>query len=161
MVENALDTAEITLTKKTSAFKDKLVRVAVAVILCDEKDAVNREFKSVIVARRPQKLHQGGLLEFPGGKIEAEETAERALCRELYEELGIDVLRSPKTPLTQIEHHYPDQSVYLEVWTINGYRGKATGQEGQEVFKIALDELDHRDFPAANMKIIDQLREKH
>ena len=134
------------------------IRVAVAVILCDEKDAGNRVFKSVIVARRPQHLHQGGLLEFPGGKIEPEETVERALCRELYEELGIDVLRSPKSPLTLIEHHYEDKSVYLDVWTVDGYRGKATGQEGQQVFKIAIEELDYRDFPAANMKIIDQLR---
>jgi 8-oxo-dGTP diphosphatase len=137
------------------------IRVAVAVILCDEKDAGNKIIKSVIVARRPEHLHQGGLLEFPGGKIGPEETVERALCRELYEELGIDVLRSPKYPLTQIEHHYPDKSVFLDVWTVDGYRGKATGLEGQEVFKIAIDELDYRDFPAANVKIIDQLRNSH
>jgi len=139
--------------------EEKKVRVAVAVILCDEKDATNRAFKSVVVSRRPQHVHQGGKLEFPGGKIEPEETVERALCRELYEELGIDVLQSPKSRLTQIEHQYPDKAVFLDVWTINGYRGKATGLEGQEVLKIAVEELDYRDFPAANVGIIEQIRE--
>jgi len=140
---------------------ESIVRVAVAVILCDEKDAGNRAFKSVVVSRRPDNVHQGGKLEFPGGKIESEESVERTLCRELYEELGIDVLRSPKRRLTQIEHHYPDKSVLLDVWTVIGYRGRAIGLEGQEVFKIAVDELDYRDFPAANGQIIEQLRDLH
>ena len=136
---------------------EQQMHVAVAVILCDEKDAVNQIQKSVLVARRPKHLHQGGLLEFPGGKIEPDESVEQALCRELYEELGVDVLQSHKMPLVRIEHRYPDRQVFLDVWTINGYRGKAVGQEGQEIFKIPLVELDPRDFPAANFEIIDHL----
>ena len=61
------------------------VHVAVGVIFNPQQD-------HILIAKRPQHLHQGGLWEFPGGKVSLGETVEQALKRELYEELGIWVL---------------------------------------------------------------------
>ena len=68
----------------------------------------------ILIARRPLHKHQGGLWEFPGGKIEDGEEAAQALIRELQEELGITP--TAFRPLLTVEHHYPDKSVRLEVW---------------------------------------------
>ena len=71
------------------------IRVAVGVILDMEADRV-------LLARRPGHVHQGGLWEFPGGKLEPGEDELQALERELGEEIGITVLRSE--PLIEIAH---------------------------------------------------------
>ena len=68
----------------------------------------------VLIAKRPLDKHQGGLWEFPGGKVEEGETAEAALARELAEELGIAVIAA--RPLIQVRHDYPDKQVLLDVW---------------------------------------------
>ena len=69
-----------------------------------------------LLARRPEHLHQGGLWEFPGGKVETGETVEVALRRELQEELAITVGQA--TPLIKIRHDYGDKRVLLDVWRV-------------------------------------------
>src|SRR5690606_7572608 len=101
----------------------KLIHVAVGVI-------VNADGK-ILIAKRPQTAHQGGLWEFPGGKVDAGETIEQALVRELREELAITVKDS--RPLIQIRHHYPDKSVLLDVHKITRFEGNPIGNEGQPV----------------------------
>ena len=128
----------------------KLVHVAVAVLF----DQQSR----IVIARRPEHVHQGGLLEFPGGKVEAGEELPEALVREMKEELGVDVTASPMRPLIRIEHQYVDKHVYLDVWVVQGYVGELHGREGQEVYLYDIDDLKPEDFPAANKAIIDALK---
>lgn len=123
------------------------VRVAVGVI----HDGKGR----ILVARRAAHLHQGGLWEFPGGKIGAGESTYEALCRELHEELGISV--SQAEPLLLIDHDYRDKSVRLDVWNVNQFSGEPHGREGQPLRWDAISELQPGDFPAANAAIIDAL----
>lgn len=122
----------------------KLAHVAVGVV-------VNSDGK-ILIAKRPLNAHQGGLWEFPGGKVDAGETIQQALVRELREELAIDVLTSQ--PLIQIRHHYPDKSVLLDVHKITQFTGDPCGNEGQPVKWVDANALDNFEFPAANRPII-------
>lgn len=110
----------------------------------------------LLIAKRPEHVHQGGLWEFPGGKLEAGESVEQALCRELEEELGIRPLRY--RPLIQVPYRYPDKTVLLDVWRVLAYSGAAEGKEGQPLRWIEPAALVGSEFPAANRPIIDALQ---
>ncbi len=124
------------------------LHVAVAAIVDDAQ--------RVLLARRPDHVHQGGLWEFPGGKCEPGESVQAALAREIYEELGIRI--GARRPLIRVPHRYPDRSVLLDVWLINTFEGQPHGRESQTVEWVAIDELDDRAFPAANLPIIRALQ---
>ena len=106
----------------------------------------------VLVAQRPIGTHQGGLWEFPGGKLEPGEAPAAALKRELKEELGIEVSRF--RPLIHVRHDYDDAKVFLDVWRVDDWNGMAHGKEGQPVEWRAIKSLDASDFPVANRAII-------
>lgn len=138
----------------------KVVHVCVGVI---ERICSDTGIKQVLIAKRPDHLHQGGLWEFPGGKVEADETIERALNRELYEELGIrlptckskaNVEPDCISPLIQIQHAYPDKTVFLDVWKVHRFVGQAYGKEGQDLRWIPFNQINAYAFPAANLPII-------
>lgn len=123
---------------------NKLIHVAVGVIFGPDG--------RVLIAKRPQSAHQGGLWEFPGGKVEAGESVELALTRELQEELSIFVTSCK--PLIQIRHHYPDKSVLLDVYKVLDFTGVPRGAEGQPTKWVSSHELTQYEFPAANKPII-------
>ena len=120
------------------------VHVAAAAIL----DGQGR----LLVSQRPPHVHQGGLWEFPGGKLEPCETVVNALRRELREELGITVHAA--RPLIRIVHDYPDKAVLLDVWRVDDFSGKPAGCEGQAIEWVAVDDLRDYPFPAANIPIM-------
>lgn len=124
------------------------VHVAVGVI----RDTDGR----VLVSRRAEHLHQGGLWEFPGGKREAGETIREALQRELHEELGIRVTCAE--PFLRISHDYPDKSVLLDVWQVTAFEGTPQGLQGQPLSWLPVKELTRYTFPPANRPIITALR---
>ncbi len=109
----------------------------------------------VLIARRPDHLHQGGLWEFPGGKIGAGETEREALVRELAEELAIEVLHC--APLLTVDHDYPARAVSLAVWSVTAFSGDPVGNEGQQITWVALAELRAYQFPAANQPVLTRL----
>jgi 8-oxo-dGTP diphosphatase len=126
-----------------------VIHVAVGVI---------RRGGRVLIARRPDHLHQGGLLEFPGGKVEPGEAVRDALVREIREETGLTLPGSALTPLIGIRHDYGDKTVFLDVWEATGCEGEPEGREGQMIeWRNPLDLVDE-DFPAANRPIIRALR---
>ena len=122
----------------------KRLQVAVGVI----KNASGQ----VLIALRDESLHQGGLWEFPGGKLEPGETAEQALVRELHEELDISVQTA--SPLLTIQHQYPDRAVQLLVYEVSCFSGEAKGNEGQPLQWVNTADLNNFAFPAANRPII-------
>lgn len=112
--------------------------------------------RRILIAKRPEHTHQGGLWEFPGGKLEPGETREAALGRELLEELGIRVTQA--RPLIDIRHDYSDKSVRLDVWQVDGFEGEPHGAEGQPIRWVNACELKEYAFPAANIPIVTAAR---
>ncbi len=110
----------------------------------------------ILIARRPEHLDQGGLWEFPGGKLEAGESQREGLYRELDEELGIRV--SNATPLLQITHDYPARRVVLHVFEVTRWQGEPVGREGQPLRWVEPEALLDHAFPAANLPIITAAR---
>lgn len=129
---------------------DKRVHVAVGVI----SDGADK----ILVSRRAEHLHQGGLWEFPGGKVELGETVAAALRRELAEELAIQI--TAFGPLLTIAHDYNDKAVLLDVWWIDAFEGEPSGREGQPLRWVEISELRSLEFPAANLPIIVAIEEK-
>lgn len=137
------------MNKENSIHPIPWIHVAVGVIRNAQGD--------ILLTRRPDHVHQGGLWEFPGGKCEAGESAQQALARELEEELGIVVQQA--RPLMRIDHTYPDgQRVLLDVWQVEHWEGHAWGREKQHLEWCAVKNLKDRAFPAANNPIITAVR---
>jgi 8-oxo-dGTP diphosphatase len=109
----------------------------------------------ILISLRHADSHQGGLWEFPGGKLEPGEGVGQALARELLEELAIVVLAAE--PLLQIDYDYPDKRVALKVWLVTDFQGRAEGREGQPLCWVACENLRDYTFPAANLPIIEVL----
>jgi len=126
----------------------KAVHVAVG-ILINAADAV-------LITRRTDHVHQGGLWEFPGGKVEEGESVATALNRELYEELGINVQVAESW--LQIRHDYSDKRVFLDVWRVMAWQGEPYGREGQPLIWALPAELKNFTFPAADEPIVATLR---
>ncbi len=110
----------------------------------------------ILISRRHDNVHQGGLWEFPGGKVEPGESIWDALSRELRVELGVTVQNA--IPLIKIKHNYTDLNVLLDAWRVIGYVGKPSGLEGQSIAWVMSDQLEKYPFPAANLPIISASR---
>lgn len=128
----------------------KQVHVAVGVVV--------NATQEVLLSFRHANQHQGNLWEFPGGKVEPEESVQEALQRELYEELNINVLHSE--PLLEITHDYGDKIVKLDVWWANDFGGEPKANEGQTWKWVAIDKLCDYEFPAANAPILEAVFER-
>lgn len=126
----------------------KTVQVAAAIIWNAQRDAL-------LLSRRPDHLHQGGLWEFPGGKIEAGESAEQALRRELLEELNITV--QEVVLFRQIDFSYPDKSVSLQFFHAYDVNGEIRANEGQQWRWVNLTDLPQYAFPEANQPVVQAL----
>ena len=124
------------------------VHVAVAVVV----DARQR----ILISRRAGSAHQGGLWEFPGGKVEPGEPVRDALARELREELGIGFRAAQ--PLLLVPFDYGDKAVLLDVYRVTELEGQARGLEGQPLVWVTATELSQYPFPAANTAIVAALQ---
>lgn len=113
---------------------------------------VIRHADQVLIAQRLSTQHQGGLWEFPGGKVEPGESIQAALARELEEELGI--VPTQAQPLIRIEHDYPDKKICLNVWEVTAFTGEPVGREGQPLQWVPVTQLSQYAFPAANLPIV-------
>lgn len=111
---------------------------------------------AVLLTRRAEESHQGGLWEFPGGKVEPGESRPAALRRELHEELGIDVLQA--RPLITVAHDYGDCRILLDVWCVDHWCGELKGREGQPLRWAIAEDLRSIAMPAADVPIIQALQ---
>lgn len=109
----------------------------------------------VLVGQRVVKDQYFAKWEFPGGKLETDESPEQALRREFEEEVGVRILAS--SPLMQLDHDYPDRKVRLHVCIIDEYTGLVESLEGQALQWVELSQLAELDFLQGNQAIVQTL----
>ncbi len=112
----------------------------------------------VLLAQRPEGKSMAGLWEFPGGKVEAGETPEAALIRELDEELGIQTWNSCLAPLTFASHSYDDFHLLMPVFACRKWQGIVTPMEGQRITWARAQDLRNFPMPAADIPLIPALQ---
>jgi 8-oxo-dGTP diphosphatase len=110
----------------------------------------------VLIAQRPPGKWQAGRWEFPGGKIEANESPADAVVRELREELGVTVRAA--RPLGDFTHDYEDRSVRIALWLVSVWAGEAVGLDGQALRWVALPALGDCDLLEADRPMLEPLR---
>ena len=124
----------------------KKIEVSAAVILRNRK---------VYIQQRPIDGLMGGLWEFPGGKIEKNESQEDCLLREINEELGVNIEIQEK--IMTIKHSYTKFRVTLHVFNCLLPRGRIHATCCEQWKWVNLKDLADYPFPAANVKIVDYL----
>lgn len=124
----------------------KQINVAAAIIYRD---------KQFLLSKRQSHQHQGGKWEFPGGKVEAGETIDAALIRELQEEINIQA-QQPQA-FHQLQFEYPEKIVNLDFRLVTQFTGLPKGLEGQEVAWFSHDELQNLTFPDANVPVLEKI----
>jgi len=125
-------------------------RKIVLVAACALVDADRR----VLIAQRPEGKQMAGLWEFPGGKVEAGETPEETLIRELKEELGIVAQAPCLAPLTFASHAYDDFHLLMPLYICRRYEGIARGLEGQALKWVRTRDLRTYPMPAADEPLV-------
>ena len=129
-----------------SNFPHKIIGVAV----------IWNEQGLILIDRRLPGGAMGGLWEFPGGKIEANETVEECIRREIAEELGIEI--EVNDSLITIDHTYSQFRVTLKVHHCRYLSGEPQTLECDEIRWVKVEELDQFTFPEANSQIIEALK---
>ncbi|GBR45585.1 GNAT family N-acetyltransferase [Acetobacter pomorum] len=112
----------------------------------------------ILLARRPEGKSMAGLWEFPGGKIEAGETPEAALVRELHEELGLDMSRACLAPFTFASHSYPTFNLLMPLYVCRRWQGVPTPREGQKLAWVPPQDLRKYPMPEADLPFIPLLQ---
>jgi 8-oxo-dGTP diphosphatase len=113
--------------------------------------------KRVLIARRPEGKSLAGLWEFPGGKLDPGETPERALVRELREELNIDACVSCLQPLAFASHSYEDFHLLMPLFVCRRWDGLVSPAEGQAVKWVRARDLRAYPMPPADAPLIPAL----
>ena len=132
---------------ETDSLASKKIGVAV---IRDDRDLI-------LIDRRLAKGLLGGFWEFPGGKIEGNETVQECIKREILEEIGIEI--AVDSHLITIDHTYSHFRVNLQVYNCRYLSGEARAIECEEIRWVTIQELDHYTFPAANQEIIRALKD--
>ena len=113
--------------------------------------------RRILLAQRPPGKPMAGLWEFPGGKVEAGETPEATLVRELAEELGVETSPKCLAPLTFASHAYDDFHLLMTLYVCRRWSGMPVGREGQALKWVRAVDLRGYPMPAADLPLIPAL----
>ncbi len=113
----------------------------------------------ILLSQRPEGKPMSGLWEFPGGKIDKNETPELGLIRELKEELGIDISKSCLAPLTFASHAYDDFHLLMPLYLCRVWKGTPVAKESQILKWVKLHDFDKYQMPPADVPIVAILKD--
>ena len=113
----------------------------------------------VLLAQRPEGKSLAGLWEFPGGKLEADETPEHALIRELDEELGIELCPTCFAPLGFVSHAYEKFHLLMLLYIAHRWEGIPSSREGQALTWKRPRDMRSMPMPPADLPLIPVLEE--
>ena len=113
----------------------------------------------VLLSQRPNGKDMAGLWEFPGGKVEANESPEDALIRELEEELGILTWNSCLAPLTFASHNYTNFHLLMPLFICRKWEGTPFPKEQQNLNWVRPTDMKNYPMPPADTPIISVLRD--
>ncbi len=113
----------------------------------------------VLICRRPEGKQLAGLWEFPGGKVEAGETPEAALIRELDEELGIQVREACLAPFVFASHAYEGFHLLMPLYLCRRWDGEVSAREHPEIAWVKPARLRDYPMPPADVPLIAYLQD--
>ena len=113
----------------------------------------------VLICKRPKGKQMEGMWEFPGGKVEAGETLEGCLIRELHEELGIVVAKNCLSPFVFASHAYDSFHILMPLFLIRRWEGFATAKEHEAIAWVRPEKLSDYPMPPADAPLVAWLRD--
>ncbi|MFP6698884.1 MAG: (deoxy)nucleoside triphosphate pyrophosphohydrolase [Alphaproteobacteria bacterium] len=113
----------------------------------------------VLVQQRPEGKAMAGLWEFPGGKVEGNESLEQTLIRELKEELDIDVTAACLAPFTFASHAYDDFRLLMPLFVCRVWEGTPKSVEGQALQWLRPMRMGDLAMPPADRPLVAMLRD--
>jgi 8-oxo-dGTP diphosphatase len=130
--------------------KPVLLVVAVALVDTDGR---------VLLTQRPEGKKLAGMWEFPGGKVEANETPEAALIRELHEELHLDISAACLAPFAFASHAYEDFHLLMPLYVCRRWVGQPQPREGQAMKWVRPVKMGELPMPPADIPLVAMLRD--
>ena len=125
----------------------KELKIVVAIALINDED-------EILLSKRPKKRHLAGFWEFPGGKVEIGETPEKALVREVKEELNIDINNKCIAPLSFSEFDYKKFQLLLLLYICRKWDGQPISMENNELKWVKPNMLRKYKMPPADDALI-------
>ena len=114
---------------------------------------INNE-NEILLSKRPEKKHLSGFWEFPGGKVEEGETPEKALIREVKEELNIDIHKKCIAPLSFSEFDYKSFQLLLLLYVCRRWDGEPISMENNKLEWVKPNMLRDYKMPPADDALI-------
>ncbi len=119
--------------------------------------ALQSDSGSIFLQKRPQGRSMAGLWEFPGGKVEGNESPETALVRELLEELAIEVNPDDLVPCCFASADIEGRPLVLLLFLCHRWQGTPTGIESPEIGWFKLEEMRQLPMPPADLPLLEHL----
>ena len=114
---------------------------------------INSE-NQILIAQRPKEKHLSGLWEFPGGKVEKNESPENTLIRELKEELNVNINQKCVAPLTFSEFDYKEFNLLLLLYVCRRWDGDPESMENNPIKWVKSNKLREYKMPPADDSLI-------
>ena len=108
----------------------------------------------ILIAQRPKEKHLSGLWEFPGGKVEKNESPENTLIRELKEELNVNINQKCVAPLTFSEFDYKEFNLLLLLYVCRRWDGDPVSMESNPIKWVKSNKLREYKMPPADDSLI-------